>query len=193
MRPAKTKPGRVIGSYTAVAPTRKRYGAAIVWQWRCECGRTATYVPAMLAALARRPQGVKCNHPPAPSLGRPSLDLSGQKFGKLTAIDIARRTRRGDCVWRCECECGATSTVRATRLQSHTTLMCAECAAERRASPDGYRVQNARFAAGLTLRQAAKILGISTQKMGAIENQISVPDVDGVIDSILTAPKGDQK
>lgn len=35
------------------------------------------------------------------------LDLTGQKFGKLTALERVQNSAKGDVMWRCRRECGA--------------------------------------------------------------------------------------
>lgn len=39
-------------------------------------------------------------------MGRPYNDLSGKKFNRLTAIEIAGRDKHGKILWRCKCDCG---------------------------------------------------------------------------------------
>lgn len=38
-------------------------------------------------------------------MGRPYKDLSGQKFGLLTALRDVGRSKSGDVLWECECSC----------------------------------------------------------------------------------------
>lgn len=51
-------------------------------------------------------------------------DLTGQRFGRLTALEPAGRDRGGNPLWKCRCECGALPTVRARSLQSGNTRSC---------------------------------------------------------------------
>ena len=61
------------------------------------------------------------------SMGRRPRDLSGQKFGLLTAVyPTERRDHRGSVYWHCVCECGNEIDVAAgalldgnTRSRSH--------------------------------------------------------------------------
>lgn len=53
------------------------------------------------------------------------LDLTGLVYGRLTVIrDIRRRTKNGDVLWLCKCECGNESEVRATALAGRRILSC---------------------------------------------------------------------
>lgn len=50
-------------------------------------------------------------------------DISGQKFGKLTAIEIVGRYKR-ESVWECGCECGQVVRVKLCNLRSGNTQSC---------------------------------------------------------------------
>lgn len=52
------------------------------------------------------------------------IDLSGKKFGRLTALEICGRTHRGQCIWRCQCDCGNKKDVVSNSLQTGNTKSC---------------------------------------------------------------------
>ena len=56
------------------------------------------------------------------------IDLTGQKFGRLTVIDEAPPRIRGDgckvTYWNCECECGTKKIIRGYSLTSGSTVSC---------------------------------------------------------------------
>lgn len=55
--------------------------------------------------------------------GRTGPDITGKRFGKLTVV--CRNGRIGsEAAWKCACECGNTTTVRAYSLKSGTTKSC---------------------------------------------------------------------
>lgn len=57
-------------------------------------------------------------------MGKP-LQLSGQKFGKLTAIEKTnKRTSQGNVIWLCKCECGNIIEVAGSSLKSGNTKSC---------------------------------------------------------------------
>ena len=58
-------------------------------------------------------------------------DLSGQKFGKLTAIKVVDKTTRFESVWLCKCDCGNLTKVPCTRLKSGKTKSCGSYNVER--------------------------------------------------------------
>lgn len=51
-------------------------------------------------------------------------DITGQKFGKLTAVKFENRTVRGQHQWLCKCDCGNIKIVRKHSLTSGTTISC---------------------------------------------------------------------
>lgn len=53
-----------------------------------------------------------------------AIDISGQTFGRLTAIAPVDRTKCKHILWLCICECGAESVVRATYLRRGLTRSC---------------------------------------------------------------------
>ena len=52
------------------------------------------------------------------------LDLKGKTFGYLTALEPTDKRYRKDIIWLCQCQCGSTAEVAATRLVSGNTLSC---------------------------------------------------------------------
>jgi hypothetical protein len=51
-------------------------------------------------------------------------DLTGQKFGRLTVLELARKSASGKTRWLCECECGNTNIVQTGNLNSGHTKSC---------------------------------------------------------------------
>ena len=54
---------------------------------------------------------------------RQKLDLTGQRFGKLTALEPARDAR-GRTAWRCRYDCGNETVVLTGNLRSGRTKSC---------------------------------------------------------------------
>lgn len=53
------------------------------------------------------------------------IDLTGKNFGRLTVLkDSGKRSRKGDILWECICECGRLSFVRGYQLKRGTTKSC---------------------------------------------------------------------
>lgn len=59
-----------------------------------------------------------------------ALQLKGQRFGRLIAIEIAGKQRKMN-TWRCICDCGNETITTATRLKSGKTRSCGCLAGEK--------------------------------------------------------------
>lgn len=58
-------------------------------------------------------------------MGRPAIDLTGQRYGLLTVVARANAAgARADANWSCRCDCGATINVFGFRLKSGGTTSC---------------------------------------------------------------------
>ena len=52
------------------------------------------------------------------------IDITGQRFGRLTVVACAGRTKRGNTIWTCRCDCGNEKIVQASHLRSGSTTSC---------------------------------------------------------------------
>lgn len=52
------------------------------------------------------------------------IDLTGQKFGRLTVIKRVGNTKWGTALWLCQCECGNENVVKTSDLKSGHTKSC---------------------------------------------------------------------
>lgn len=57
-------------------------------------------------------------------LGRPIIDLTEQRFGRLVVLKQDSRSRKGEVVWLCLCDCGKTTTAIGTQLRRGAKLSC---------------------------------------------------------------------
>ncbi|ALC11238.1 hypothetical protein LH20_04655 [Sphingopyxis sp. 113P3] len=53
-----------------------------------------------------------------------ALDLTGQRFGTLTAQEQDGRDAQGRVFWRCRCDCGNTKRVRTSHLRNGSVQSC---------------------------------------------------------------------
>ena len=51
-------------------------------------------------------------------------DLSGQRFGKLTAVECTKRDKHGNALWFCVCDCGNETEVIMQSLKDGRTKSC---------------------------------------------------------------------
>lgn len=56
--------------------------------------------------------------------GRQPANLVGRKFGRLTALSIARSDRNSGTFWCCRCDCGTTKTISARCLVGGRSTSC---------------------------------------------------------------------
>jgi len=63
-------------------------------------------------------------------MGRPVIDLTGQRFGRLVVIEQAGRDKRGAVLWRCKCDCGNEAVVLGNLLKRGGTKSCGCISAE---------------------------------------------------------------
>lgn len=119
---AKVKPGQKdltgqrFGRLVAIEPTQERSAkGATVWKCRCDCGEET------LAPVTQLTQGFKkscgcLSHPPI-------KNYVGKRFGQLTVKGYAGKAS-GMHRWECLCDCGNTTIVGQTLLQSGKTKSC---------------------------------------------------------------------
>lgn len=59
----------------------------------------------------------------------PAIDISGERYGKLTVIERDKGKRGGAAYWLCRCDCGNIKSIRGTNLRStnQPTRSCGKC------------------------------------------------------------------
>jgi hypothetical protein len=73
-------------------------------------------------------------------MGRPVVDLTGQRFGRLVAIRSVGRKFGGNTYWLCRCDCGAEKEIRGSALRSKkpgTNVWSCGCGAKERCAELG--------------------------------------------------------
>ena len=93
------------------SPNRATDGT-ILWTCQCDCGNI---VDIRAGNLTKQKSCGKCFS---------GIDISGQRFGKLTAIKYHHTSSSKRSIWECQCDCGATSYVDITDLTSGKTKSC---------------------------------------------------------------------
>ena len=107
--------GQVFGELTALEPTEQRKNGRIVWKCICSCGKEV-YVTAK---DLRSGNTKSCGH-----LKREITDLSGKRFGRLTALYPTGKQYQGNMIWHCRCDCGNELDVMGRSLTSGNTKSC---------------------------------------------------------------------
>lgn len=105
--------GMVFGRWTVVAFAGHTTSGKALWQCRCECGVMRKRETTLLKTGANI--GCGCMR---------YEDLSGRRFGKLTAVAVAGGGDDGRTRWLCKCDCGGEKVVRASLLKGGVTGSC---------------------------------------------------------------------
>lgn len=102
MRQSEDLTGKVYGYLTVLRRAGSQKGRAR-WLCRCECGQEK----AVSAHDLKSGHVKSCGCMLYENGGHNRVDLSGQRFGKLTALyPTKKRDARGSVVWHCTCDCG---------------------------------------------------------------------------------------
>lgn len=107
-----------------ISPDGKR---RVRWRCQCECGGTALCQTGTLkhgkakscGCLARKLASERAKN----SISPRRVDLTGQQFGRLTAIRMLR-VENNCCIWLCKCECGKEVEHKANHLNSGKVNSC---------------------------------------------------------------------
>jgi len=116
--------GKTFGDLTVLEEVEERSPSGAV-QWRCRCSCGAEYVVAgTLLTTGRK------THCPDKTAHRAQLkyktsDITGQKFGRLTAIyPTDKRSGKKSVLWHCRCDCGKEVDVAHNELLYTTVQSC---------------------------------------------------------------------
>lgn len=105
--------GQRFGKLVAIRPTDERRHEGVVWECRCECGNTAFVSVNHLQN--GHTQSCGCIR---------AIDLTGQHFGRLTAVRKTDERRGTSVVWECKCDCGNTTYVTGANLRRGNVTSC---------------------------------------------------------------------
>lgn len=106
--------GKKFGKLTVVRKSERRSCGHVLWECQCECGNTAYVRKGSL----RSGLTLSCG------CSKKVKDLTGQRFGRLTAHEPIAKRQGGNAVWKCKCECGNVVYVSASSLKSGNTKSC---------------------------------------------------------------------
>lgn len=105
------------GRLVAIEPTAERRRGSVLWRCRCDCGKE-------LLVEAYRIANGKVKSCGCSRKNLLSKDLTGQRFGRLTAIRRLDR-KKGSCyLWLCKCDCGNEIELTVNTLMTGNTKSC---------------------------------------------------------------------
>jgi hypothetical protein len=83
------------------------------------------------------------------------IDLTGQRFGRLSVVSLASPAATGERMWTCNCDCGNTCTVRGAQLRKQKTRSCGCYKRERARELYTINLVGHRYGRLIVIRQAA--------------------------------------
>ena len=107
--------GEKINELTLISPTDYRDGTNVVWECLCSCGKKC-YINTNNLNTQK-----SCGHLLPTHLFK---DITGETFGKLTALEPTLFRQNQNVVWKCRCECGNICYKGSTYLISGTVQSC---------------------------------------------------------------------
>jgi hypothetical protein len=129
LRTRKNLVGQIIGRLTVleIIGTNKRN--EFIYRCCCTCGNFKETTGPALSRLKKFTSSCGCINKDGRHRGKggpPALDITGQKFGKLTAIErIGRKYKHLTATyWKCQCDCGRITEVSLGHLRCGTTTSC---------------------------------------------------------------------
>ena len=119
--------GKKFGRLTVISKGNGRYTTGgqykTTWLCRCECGNEREFESQKL----RRGHTLSCGCLQKEKIGNVNkLDISGQRFGRLTAIRFLKPEERDYIrhTWLCQCDCGKMVQVDGAKLVNGHTRSC---------------------------------------------------------------------
>jgi hypothetical protein len=113
--------GQRFGRLIVLEDVGRTKNRKVIWRCQCDCGSTVEVESRSLQS--GKTQSCGCYKREQTSK-RSRIDLTGQVFGRLTVLEDVGRTKPGQVIWRCLCECGNTVDIIAGHLQSGNTQSC---------------------------------------------------------------------
>ena len=112
--------GQRFGRFVVIKRVENK-GGTTVWFCRCDCGKEKNVLSSHLRSgrvrscnCLRIERSVEANF----------IDLTGQRFGRLTAIRKSETNKQKQISWVCECDCGRQTEATGGSLRSGHTKSC---------------------------------------------------------------------
>jgi len=107
--------GQKFTRLTVLKDSGKRKHRAVVWNCICDCGEKTKATGNAL--IFKRIKSCGC-------IVHETKDLTGQKFGKLTATKRTEEKKGGAYLWNCKCDCGNPKKARSDCLLNGGVKSC---------------------------------------------------------------------
>lgn len=93
----------------------------VTWAFSCDCG--SVVVKAKRDVITGGTRSCGCLKREVNRTSTKPMDLSGQRFGRLVAVELMPKTGRRRS-WKCICDCGAITVVDVGDLRGASTISC---------------------------------------------------------------------
>lgn len=90
-----------------------------MWDCICDCGNPSVASTTQLKYKTKKSCG--CLRQKSPTN---LVDITGNRYGMLTVIERAGRTKHDNATWLCRCDCGKEIPVNGTTLRRRQTVSC---------------------------------------------------------------------
>lgn len=111
--------GQRFGKLTAIKPLYSNKQQSMVWECKCDCGKT--YNATVSSLVFGNTKSCGCRR--ADVVHERLEDLTGKRFGKLMVIEYAY-TKNKTRYWKCLCDCGKISYPSSNSLNMGHTKSC---------------------------------------------------------------------
>lgn len=105
------------GRLTVLEKTDQRLGGRVVWKCLCDCGNVAYVTASRLKNGTTKSCGCA-------GANTNRMNISGQRFGRLIALEPTDKHLYNSVIWKCRCDCGKTAEVAAINLRNGNTKSC---------------------------------------------------------------------
>lgn len=106
--------GQIFGIYLVLKEDEELTKEKKKKYWICECQKCKNIISVRTDGLKRLPKSCpNCKN-----------DITGQKFGKLTALYRTKLDKNGHSYWMCQCECGNQKEIASSNLKDGKTTSC---------------------------------------------------------------------
>lgn len=114
--------GKVFGKLTVLQQAESDKNGHARWLCECECGKMKVIAGSNL--IRGKTLSCGCMRREKTKAVKHYTDISGQKFGKVTAVKMTEVTQHGDAMWMCVCDCGNKTVVAYRHLVRGETNSC---------------------------------------------------------------------
>lgn len=179
--------GKTFGNWTVLErdiqkeEELKRQGKFLHSYWKCKCA--CGQIVSVSGTHLKGGRTLSCGCKKTENFSKTkSLNLTGQKFGKLTCIKQTNKKSKNGFYWLCQCECGEQNVVPVYYLTSGKIKECDKCRANGFSSIQSYvmykRTQlKAQQEESLEEKLKEKYSGIDINSIWSCNNIVSPKDI----------------